>query len=193
MSAKPNGGTAMDRHTSIFSLLKRNMEAYTISWVTTFFSSIVNVVWSVYVFHYDFVSNIDGALASQIGVVLLNELFLLYSVVASRKYLFGIGGPINTLWILLTAAFILLLIYAPMTAFKTYAMFAHVQIEGHSPLYDEINTYSATVFNFIDGMVNIDVPGLQAKYGGLIEKALAGLSGLVALVYLRSFFVRLKA
>ncbi len=178
----------MDTHKSIFSLLSRNMQAYTISWVSTFFASVVNVLWTVYVFHYDFVSNIDGALASQIGVVLINELFLLWSVWNSRKYLFGIGGPVNTVWILLTAAFILLLIYAPMTAFKLYGALTRAEISGHSPLYDAINHYSDIVFNFAVTESRVDVAGLKAQYGDMIAKGLAGLSGLVALVYLRSFF-----
>ncbi len=178
----------METHRSIFSLFSRNMQAYTISWVSTFFSSIVNVLWTVYVFRYDFVSNIDGALASQIGVVALNELFLIWSVIKSRKYLFGIGGPVNTLWILLTAAFILLLIYAPMTAFKAYAMVAGVEISGHSPLYDEINHYFDVVFNFAVTESHVDVAGLKAQYGVMVERGLSVLSGLVALLYLRAFF-----
>ncbi len=164
------------------------MEAYTISWVSTFFASIVNVVWTVYVFHYDFVSNIDGALASQIGVVLLNELFLLWSVIASRKYLFGIGAPVNIMWILLTAVFILLLIYAPMTAFKTYAMVVHVEISGHSPLYDQINHYFDEAFNFAVTQSHVDVAALKAQYGQMVVRGLSVVSGLVALVYVRSFF-----
>lgn len=182
----------MDTHRSIFSLLSRNMQAYTISWVTTFFSSIVNVLWTVYVFRYDFVSNIDGALASQIGVVVLNELFLLWSVWNSRKYLFGLGGPVNTVWIGLTALFILLLIYAPMTAFKTYGMLADVQIDGHSPLYDAINHYFDVVFTFAVNESHLDVEGLRSRYGDLLAKGLGALSGVIALVYLRSFFVGRK-
>ena len=183
----------MDTHRSIFSLLGRNMQAYTISWVSTFFASIVNVLWTVYVFHYDFVSNIDGALASQIGVVLLNELFLLWSVWNSRKYLFGIGGPVNTLWILLTAAFILLLIYAPMTAFRAYGALTHAEIAGHSPLYDVISGYSDAALNFVIDRSHVDVAALRAEYGQLIERGLMGVSGLVALVYLRAFFKVKKA
>ena len=183
----------MQEHRSIFSLLRHNMQAYTISCVSTFFSSVVNVLWTVYVFRYDFISNIDGAMASQIGVVLLNELFLLWSVWNSRKYLFGIGGPVNTLWIGLTAAFILLLIYAPMTAFKTYAMLVNVDISGHSPLYDEINTYSDFVFKFAINASHVDIVALQTQYGGLVEKGLSVVSGLIALIYLRSFFVRRNA
>lgn len=183
----------MQEHKSIFALLRHNMQAYTISWVSTFFSSIVNVLWTVYVFHYDFVSNIDGALASQIGVVMLNELFLIWSVVASRKYLFGIGGPVNVLWILFTAVFILLLIYAPMVAFKAYAGLTHVEISGHSPLFDQIDGYSNEVVRFVAGRTNVDLARLQALYGKPIGKGLGLLSGLIALWYVRSFFASRKA
>ena len=184
----------MVSHTSIFSLLGRNMQAYTISWVTTFFSSIVNVLWTVYVFKYDFVSNIDGALASQIGVVCLNELFLLYSVILSRKYLFGrLGGMINTLWILLTAAFIFLLIYAPIAAFDSYARLTHVEISGHSPLYDQIKGYSAALLGFAGGLTHFDPEALQTRYGAMPGLLLNGLSLVVALFFLRAFFRSRKA
>lgn len=183
----------MESHKSIFSLLGRNMQAYTISWATTFFSSIVNVVWSVYVFHFDFVSNIDGALASQIGVVLLNELFLLYSVFISRKYLFGIGAIVNSLWIALTAAFICLLIYAPMLAFKIYAAFVGVEINGHSPLYDEINSYSDALITFASHATPANVASLHIQYDGLLGRIIGAVSGLIAVVCLLSFFRRKRA
>lgn len=178
----------MQTHKSIFSLLGRNMQAYTISWVTTFFSSIVNVFWSTQVFHYDFVSNIDGALASQIGVVMINELFLLYSVWASRKNLFGIGGIVNTFWILLTAAFICLLIYAPMIAFNTYASLSGVEIAGHSPLYDEINGYSDVILKFVASISQEGLNGLRVKYDDMVGHVIAVVSGVVALLCLSSFF-----
>jgi len=183
----------MQTHKSIFSLLGRNMQAYTISWVTTFFSSIVNVFWSTQVFHYDFVSNIDGALASQIGVVLINELFLLYSVWASRKNLFGIGGIVNTFWILLTAAFICLLIYAPMIAFNAYASLSHVEISGHSPLYDEINSYSDVILKFVASVSNQGLNSLHVKYDDVIGNVVAVVSAVIALFCLSSFFRRKNA
>ncbi len=183
----------MQTHKSIFSLLSRNMQAYTISWVTTFFSSIVNVFWSTQIFHYDFVSNIDGALASQIGVVLINELFLLYSVWGSRKNLFGFGGIVNTVWILLTAAFICLLIYAPMIAFKAYASFSGVEISGHSPLYDEINSYSDVVINFVMSVSHQGLSGLHAQYDLVIGRVIGAVSGVIALICLLSFFRKKNA
>jgi hypothetical protein len=178
----------METHKSIFSLLSGNMKAYTISWVSTFFSSIVNAVWTHYVFHYDFISNIDGALASQIGIILLNQFYLLFSVIASRKYLFGLGAVVNLALILMNAAFICLLIYAPMVAFKLFAALNHIDIAGHSPLYDQINGYSNTIVKLGAGWANVDLAQLQSVYGKPIGKGLSILSGLIALWYVRSFF-----
>ena len=183
----------METHKSIFSLMARNMQAYTISWVTTFISSIVNVVWSTQVFHYDFVSGIDGALASQIGVVLVNELFLLWSVWISRKYLFGFGAIINLLLIVLMAAFICLLIYAPMTAFKTYAMLIGAQISGNSPLFDQINTWSGKLMGFVGTLSQIAPSQFHAQYDRLLSHLAATISGIVALLFLLSFIHRKKA
>ena len=183
----------MESHKSIFSLIGRNMQAYTITWVTTFFTSIINVVWSTQVFHYDFVSNIDGALASQIGVVLMNELFLLYSVWISRKYLFGLGSLVNTLWILLMAAVICFLIYAPMTAFKTYAMVQGVEISGHSPLYDEINAWSGQIIAFVSATANSHLPAFHAQYDALFGQMSGWISGVVAALFVLSFIHRKRA
>lgn len=183
----------MVSHKSIFSLMGRNMQAYTISWVTTFFSSIVNVLWSTQVFHYDFVSGIDGALASQIGVVLVNELFLLYSVWISRKYLFGIGAIVNVTWIVLMAAFICFLIFAPMTAFKTYAQLVGVEISGHSPLYDEINAWSGQLMAYVASAIQFDMAGFHTRYDAMFGQVSGWISGLVALVFVVTFFHRKKA
>ncbi len=183
----------MESHKSIFSLIGRNMQAYTITWVTTFFTSIVNVVWSTQVFHYDFVSNIDGALASQIGVVLVNEAFLLYSVWISRKYLFGIGGIVNALWILIMAAVICFLIYAPMTAFKTYAALDGVEISGHSPLYDEINAWSGQIMAFVSAVTSSRLSAFHAQYDALFGQMSGWISGVVALVFVLSFIHRKRA
>ncbi|HVZ29472.1 MAG TPA: hypothetical protein VG839_03695 [Asticcacaulis sp.] len=183
----------METHKSIFSLLSGNMKAYTISWVSTFFTSIVNALWTTHVFHYDFVSNIDGALASQIGIILLNEIYLLFSVIASRKYLFGIGTPVNLALILMNAGFICLLIYAPMTAFKMFAALSHIDIAGHSPLYDQINGISNTIVRLAAGWTHVDLAQLQSLYGKPVGKGLSILSGLIALWYVRSFFKGKKA
>ena len=183
----------MESHKSIFSLIGRNMQAYTITWVTTFVTSIVNVLWSTQVFHFDFVSNIDGALASQIGVVLVNELFLLYSVWISRKYLFGIGGIVNAVWILLMAAVICFLIYAPMTAFKTYALLQGVEISGHSPLYDEINSWSGQIIAFVSAVASRHLSAFHAQYDALFGQVSGWISGAVALVFVLSFIHRKRA
>jgi hypothetical protein len=187
------GAGDMAAHTSIFSLLSGNMKAYTISWVGTFFSSIVNALWTTYVFHYDFVSNVDGALASQIGVILLNQIYLLVSVFVSRKSLFGIGTPVNLALILMNVLFICLLIYAPMVAFKLFGALTHMEISGHSPLYDQINTYSNVLVRLGAGWANVDLAQLQALYGEPIGKGLSILSGVVALWYVRAFFTRKTA
>ncbi len=183
----------METHKSIFSLLSGNMKAYTISWVSTFFSSVVNAVWTTHVFHYDFVSNIDGALASQIGIILLNQFYLLFSVIASRKYLFGIGTPVNLALILMNAAFICLLIYAPMVAFKMFAALSHIEIAGQAPLFDQIEGYSNIIVRLCAGWANVDLEHLQSLYGKPIGKGLSILSGLIALWYVRSFFKAKKA
>ncbi len=182
----------MDSHKSIFSLLNWNMRAYAISWVTTFLSSIVNVVWSVYVFHFDFVSNIDGALASQIGVVVLNELYLVWSIFVSRKYLFGIGAPVNMVWLSLTAAFICLLIYAPMMAFGAFASLTGVTISGHSPLYDAIGNASNGLLAWVLDRSRIDL-GAVRGYAVLFRRGMGTLSVVVGLFYLRAFFRRKAA
>ena len=183
----------MESHKSIFSLMGRNMQAYTISWVTTFISSIVNVVWSTQVFHFDFVSNIDGALASQIGVVMLNEVFLLWSVWISRKYLFGIGAIVNILWIVIMAGFICFLIFAPMTAFKAYASVVGAQIGGHSPLYDAIDAWSGRLLAFAGTMASMAPSAFHAQYDRLLSHMAAAVSGVVALVCLLSFIHRKRA
>ncbi|EGF91314.1 hypothetical protein ABI_27290 [Asticcacaulis biprosthecium C19] len=184
----------MQAHRSIFSLLGGNMKAYTLSWVATFFASLVNSVWTTYVFRYDFVSNIDGALASQIGVIMLNLLYLLWSVVLSRKYLFGIGAPVNVFWILLNAAFICLLIYAPMMAFKLFAQFNGVEISGSgAPLYDMVGSYSDQLGRLFIDTSGVDVAALREQYGNVIERGLGIFSALIALLYLRSFFSGRKA
>ncbi|ESQ73683.1 hypothetical protein [Asticcacaulis sp. AC402] len=184
----------MQAHRSIFSLLGGNMKAYTLSWIATFFASLVNSVWTTYVFRYDFVSNIDGALASQIGVIMLNLLYLLWSVILSRKYLFGIGAPVNVLWILLNAAFICLLIYAPMMAFKLFATFNGAEISGGgAPLYDMIGSYSDRLGRLFIDSSGVDVAALREQYGNVIERGLGIFSALIALLYLRSFFSGRKA
>ncbi|MBW8733825.1 MAG: hypothetical protein JF571_05885, partial [Asticcacaulis sp.] len=116
---------ANDKSKSMFTLLSGNMQAYVISWVTTFFASLVNAVWTTYVFHFDFVSSIDGALASQIGVVLLNEIYLLYAVFHGWRKLFSAAGPVFLLLIALNTLVVCLLIYAPMMAFKAFGAVTH--------------------------------------------------------------------
>ncbi len=183
----------MDTHKSVFSLLSGNMKAYTISWVSTFFASIVNAVWTTYVFRYDFVSNIDGALASQIGVVLLNELYLLFAVVVSRKYLFGIKTPLSLALIAMNAAFICLLIYAPMVAFKLFGALNHLDISGHSPLYDQINGGSNVIVKLLAGWAHVDLVQLEDAYGKPIGKGLSILSAIIAIWYVSSFFQKRTA
>ncbi len=178
----------MSDKTSIFTVLRGNMRAYAITWVTTFFASIINSVWTTYVFHFDFVSSIDGALASQIGVVLLNELYLLWTVFAFRKSLFSIGAPVHLLLITLNALFILLLIYSPMMAFKAFGAVTHAEISGHSPIYDQIGGWADTAMLWITQRTDLDISTIHTQYGSVLEKVLFGVSIVVALAYVRSFF-----
>ena len=177
-----------DNKTSIFTALRGNMRAYAITWVTTFFASIVNAIWTTYVFHFDFVSSIDGALASQIGVVLLNELYLLWTVIVFRKSLFSIGAPLHILLILLNALFILLLIYSPMMAFKAFGAVIHAEISGHSPIYDQIASWSDTAMAWALQRSDLNIETIHTQYGSVLEKVLFGVSVVVALAYVRSFF-----
>jgi len=184
---------AKDKSQSMFALLSGNMQAYVISWVTTFLASLVNAVWTTYVFHFDFVSSIDGALASQIGIVLLNELYLLYAIVHGRGKLFSPAGPVFLLLIALNAVVICLLIYAPMMAFKLFGSVINAEISGHSPIYDQISGLSDQVVAFFMNRPHWDLPQIHSQYGSLLV-TWQGVAGVViALIYLTSFFGRKKA
>jgi hypothetical protein len=184
---------AKDKSQSMFALLSGNMQAYVISWVTTFFASLVNAVWTTYVFHFDFVSSIDGALASQIGVVLLNELYLLYAIFHGRHKLFSPAGPIFLALIALNAAVICLLIYAPMMAFKAFGYVIHAEISGHSPIYDQISGLSDKVVALFMNRPHWDLPQIHAQYGSLMV-TWQGIAGVViGLFYLTAFFRKKRA
>jgi hypothetical protein len=184
---------AKDKSQSMSALLSGNMQAYVISWVTTFFASLVNAVWTTWVFHFDFVSSIDGALASQIGVVLLNELYLLYAIFHGRHKLFSPAGPVFLLLIALNAVVICLLIYAPMMAFKLFGSVIHAEISGHSPIYDEISGLSDKVVAFFMNRPAWALPEIHSQYGSLLV-TWQGVAGIViALIYLTSFFRKKRA
>ena len=166
-------GRAMQKHTSVFSLLVWSLRAYTLSWIVTFVSSVVNVLWMTYVFKFDFVSSVDGALANQIGVVLLNELMLLFSVLRGWNVFFSKGFIFNLLIILLSAGFIGLLIYAPIIAFNIFAQATHVQISGNSPLYDLITGYSTRVLDYIGHLSSSDIDAVRALFDKVLGAASA--------------------
>lgn len=184
---------AKDKSQSMFALLSGNMRAYVISWVTTFFASLINSVWTTWVFHFDFVSSIDGALASQIGIVLLNELYLLYAVFSGRRKLLSASGPLFLVLILLNAAVICLLIYAPMMAFKAFAAVIHAEISGHSPIYDQITGLSDQVVAFVMNRPHWELPQIHAQYGSLMVTWQGVLGIVVALIYVTSFFRKKRA
>lgn len=182
-----------DKSQSMFALLHGNMQAYVISWVTTFFASLVNAVWTTYVFHFDFVSSIDGALASQIGVVLLNELYLLYAIFHGWRKLFSPAGPIFLVLVALNVIVVCLLIYAPMMAFKAFGAATHAEISGHSPIYDQISGLSDQVMAFVMNRPHWDLPQIHSQYGSLLV-TWQGVAGVViGLFYLTAFFRRKRA
>jgi hypothetical protein len=160
----------IEKHTSVFSLLVWSLRAYTLSWVVTFVSSIINVLWMTYVFRFDFVSSVDGALANQIGIVLLNELYLLVSVLAGWKVFFSKAWLFNLLIILISAAFIGLLLYAPIIAFNLFAHYTHAEITGHSPLYDRITGYAAEAFSTVDSLSHSDIDSVRVPLKDLFDK-----------------------
>ncbi|WP_443748227.1 hypothetical protein [Asticcacaulis solisilvae] len=184
---------AKDKSQSMFALLSGNMQAYVISWVTTFFASLINSIWTTWVFHFDFVSSIDGALASQIGVVLLNELYLLYAIFRGGRKLFSPSGPIFLVLIALNAAVICLLIYAPVMAFKAFGYAIHAEISGHSPIYDEISGLSDKVVAFFMNRPAWALPQIHSQYGSLLVTWQGIVGVVIALIYLTSFFRRKRA
>ena len=171
----------IEKHKSVFSLLIWSMRAYSVSWVVTFASSLINAIWMTYVFKFDFLSSIDGALANQIGIVLLNELYLLFSVVVGWKIFFEKSALFNLFIILLSAAFISLLIYAPIIAFNLFAELNHFVISGHSPLYDLIHSYSLQLLGFAKHLATANVNEVEAPLKALINKT-AGAISIVVLV-----------